>query len=59
MKTGDLIRFKTHTNKSGPVGVIICTNDISAKICWACPYTPEGFYRFNILEVIDENWRFS
>jgi hypothetical protein len=55
MKTGDLIKFKAHTNKSGPVGIIICMNDVSAEICWACPYTSEGFYRFNILEVINEN----
>lgn len=66
MKVGDLIKFRGHTIKSGPVGIVIGTSMLResphlsqpdrsvAYIVWACKYTMDGNYQLSILEVIDD-----
>ena len=67
MKTGDLVKFKDHTIKSGPIGIVVGTNMLSesphpsqpnryvAYVRWACKYTMAGNYQMSILEVINES----
>ena len=61
MKVGDLVKFKSHTIDSFPLGVVISTAKTSAidfspayKIAWCCKHTSTGYYQANILEVVDE-----
>ena len=67
MKIGDLVKFRDHTVKTGPVGVILSLETLSkpphpcqpqrdvALIEWADPYTPRGNYQVFLLEVISES----
>ena len=65
MKTGDLVKFKDHTTRSGPIGIVLGTSMLResphpsqperyvAYITWACRYTIDGNYQLSLLEVID------
>ena len=64
MKIGDLVKFRDHTIKSGPIGIVVKMVELSAPphpsqpetraayIEWACRYTAAGNYQLSILEVI-------
>ena len=66
MKVGDLVKFKGHTLKSGPLGVVLDLKVLpepphpsqpqreAAYIEWACKYTMAGHYQLDILEVVHE-----
>jgi len=53
MKVGDLVRFQRHSTASGPWGIITRLNPLSAEIYWCDKYTPTGFYKKFLLEVIE------
>ncbi len=67
MKIGDLVKFKSHTPKSGPLGIIVYFKTLPtsphpsqpsrevAYIEWACKYTAAGHYQLAILEAVDES----
>jgi len=56
MKVGDLVKFKSHTIDSGPLGIAIHTHvGGSFKIVWCCKYTATGYYQASMLEVADES----
>jgi hypothetical protein len=54
VKVGDLVKFKSHTIDSGPLGIVLDDHyGGSFKIAWCCKYTATGHYQASILEVVD------
>ena len=50
MKVGDLVKFQAHM--PGPLGVVVRDEEDTAKIYWCDKYTPTGFYKKFLLEVV-------
>jgi hypothetical protein len=62
VKVGDLVKFRSSTGMTGPLGMVIAvgsTDEVfenrSADIEWSSEYTPRGNYRFALLEVVSES----